>query len=148
MDPKTSTVRPIQTTKPPFNLPSVLPVWLAIGFLAVAGLVGGFAGWGLSGKVASKSDTPSQSVETSKSSGIKNSKSFPDTATGILKEGGIDGEGSYHLERPGGKSQNVYLTSSIVDLSKFVGKKVKVQGETFEAQTAGWLMDVGFVELQ
>lgn len=143
MDPKTSTVRPIQT-----NSTSVLPVWLAIVFLAVAGLVGGFSGWFISKNVGSNSGTPSQSVETSKSSGIENSKSFPDSATGILKEGGIDGEGSYHLERPGGKSQNVYLTSSIVDLSKFLGKKVKVQGETFEAQTAGWLMDVGFVELQ
>ena len=143
MDTKTSTVNPLQTTSS-----SILPVWLAIGFLALAGLIGGFAGWFLSGKTGSKTDTPSQSVNTAKSSGIKNSKSFPDTATGILKEGGIDGEGSYHLERPGGKSQNVYLTSSIVDLSKFLGKKVKVQGETFEAQTAGWLMDVGFVELQ
>ncbi|MFZ1549532.1 MAG: hypothetical protein WAT44_03660, partial [Microgenomates group bacterium] len=75
-------------------------------------------------------------------------KRFPDAAMGILKEGGIDGEGSYHLERPGGKSQNVYLTSSIVDLAKFVGKKIKVQGETFSGQTAGWLMDVGYVELQ
>jgi len=143
MDPKTSTVRPLQT-----NSPSVLPVWLAIIFLAVAGLIGGFAGWFISGKAGSKSATPSQSVDTAKSSGIKDVKRFPDTATGILKEGGVDGEGSYHLERPGGASQNVYLTSSIVDLSKFLGKKVKVQGETFEAQTAGWLMDVGFVELQ
>jgi len=143
MDPKTSTVRPLQT-----NSPSVLPVWLAIIFLAVAGLIGGFAGWFISGKTVSKSATPSQSVDTAKSSGIKDVKRFPDTATGILKEGGIDGEGSYHLQRPGGASQNVYLTSSIVDLSKYLGKKVKVQGETFEAQTAGWLMDVGFVELQ
>lgn len=143
MDSKTSKVRPLPT-----GSQSVLPVWLAIVFLAGAGLIGGFAGWFLSGISSTKAGTPSQSVETSKSSGIKNSKSFPDSATGILKEGGIDGEGSYHLERPGGKSQNVYLTSSIVDLSKFIGKKIKVQGETFEAQTAGWLMDVGFVELQ
>ncbi len=143
MDPKTSTVRPLQT-----KTTSVLPVWLAIGFLALAGLIGGFSGWFLSGKTSSKTETPSQSVDTAKSSGIMDKKRFPDTATGLLKEGGIDGEGSYHLERPGGKSQNVYLTSSIVDLSKFVGKKIKVQGETFEAQTAGWLMDVGFVELQ
>jgi len=143
MDSKTSTVRPLQT-----KTTSVLPVWLAIIFLAVAGLIGGVFGWFISGKMSSATDTPSQAVETAKSSGIKDTKKFPDTATGILKEGGIDGEGSYHLERPGGKSQNVYLTSSIVDLSKFLGKKIKVQGQTFEAQTAGWLMDVGFVELQ
>jgi len=33
---------------------------------------------------------------------------------------------SISLERPGGDSQNVYLTSSIVDLSKFVNSKVKI----------------------
>ncbi|MGB2731668.1 MAG: hypothetical protein WBC38_01695 [Microgenomates group bacterium] len=143
MDPKTSTVRPLRT-----NPQSVIPVWLAIGILVASGLIGGFSGWALSAKSSAKSETPSQSVVTSKSSGIKDTKRFPDAAMGILKEGGIDGEGSYHLERPGGKSQNVYLTSSIVDLAKFVGKKIKVQGETFSGQTAGWLMDVGYVELQ
>ena len=143
MDPKTSTGRPLRT-----NPQSVIPVWLAIAILVASGLIGGFSGWALSAKSSAKSETPSQSVVTSKSSGIKDTKRFPDAAMGILKEGGIDGEGSYHLERPGGKSQNVYLTSSIVDLAKFVGKKIKVQGETFSGQTAGWLMDVGYVELQ
>lgn len=65
-----------------------------------------------------------------------------DEAEGTLREGGIDGEGAYHLERPGGESQNVYLTSSVLDLSQFMGKKVKVWGETHEAEKAGWLMDV------
>ena len=75
-------------------------------------------------------------------------KSFKDTAEGTLKEGGIDGEGQYHLERPGGDSQNVYLTSSSVDLSTFMGKKIKVWGATQTAQKAGWLMDVGKVQVQ
>ncbi len=65
-----------------------------------------------------------------------------DTADGTLREGGIEGEGAYHLERPGGESQNVYLTSSVLDLSQFLGKKVKVWGETHDAEKAGWLMDV------
>src|SRR5690606_36956404 len=47
-----------------------------------------------------------------KSAGVKDEKKFPDTAEGTLKEGGIEGEGNFHLERPGGESQNVYLTSS------------------------------------
>jgi hypothetical protein len=42
---------------------------------------------------------------------------------------------------------NVYLTSSTVDLSPFVGKKVRVWGQTFTGQKAGWLMDVGLVEV-
>lgn len=74
-------------------------------------------------------------------------KTFKDTAEGVLKEGGIEGEGQYHLVRPGGDSQNVYMTSSIVDLSKFINNKIKVWGQTNSAQKAGWLMDVGRVEV-
>ena len=59
----------------------------------------------------------------------------------------IEDEGQYHIERPGGVSQNVYLTSTTVDLSQFIGKKIRVWGETFSAQKAGWLMDVGLVEV-
>ncbi|MCL5433212.1 MAG: hypothetical protein M1524_03830 [Patescibacteria group bacterium] len=79
--------------------------------------------------------------------GSEDTKTFKDTAEGVLKEGGVDGEGQYHLVRPGGDSQNVYLTSSIVDLSKYVDRKVKVWGETQKAQKAGWLMDVGRLEV-
>ena len=75
--------------------------------------------------------------------GSNDTKTFKDIAEGDLKTGGIDGEGQFHLQRPGGESQNVYLTSSIVDLSAYVGKKVKIWGETHKAQHAGWLMDVG-----
>ena len=79
--------------------------------------------------------------------GSNDTKTFKDTAEGMLKEGGIDGEGAFHLERSGGESQNVYLTSSSVDLSKFINRKIKVWGQTQKAQTAGWLMDVGRVEV-
>lgn len=72
---------------------------------------------------------------------------FKDNATGMLDRGGIDGEGSHQLVREGGASQTVYLTSSVVDLEQFVGRKVQVWGETFSAQKAGWLMDVGRVKV-
>ncbi len=75
--------------------------------------------------------------------GLKDKQTFKDMAVGVLKEGGVDGEGTHHLEREGGVSQNVYLTSSVLDLQQFVGRKVQVWGETFAAQKAGWLMDVG-----
>lgn len=75
-------------------------------------------------------------------------KLFKDSAEGTLRKGGIEGEGAYHLERPGGASQNVYLTSSVLDLSQLVGRKIKVWGQTNTAQTAGWLMDVGRAEIQ
>lgn len=82
-----------------------------------------------------------------KTFGSDDTQVFKDTAEGVMQEGGVDGEGEYHLEREGGESQNVYLTSSLVDLSQFVGVKVKVWGETQTAQKAGWLMDVGRVEV-
>jgi hypothetical protein len=80
--------------------------------------------------------------------GSNDTTTFKDTAVGTLREGGIDGEGAFHLERTGGDSQNVYLTSSSVDLSKFVGKKITVWGATQKAQHAGWLMDVGRIQVQ
>jgi hypothetical protein len=79
--------------------------------------------------------------------GVEDTETFKDTAEGKLEKGGLNGEGSHHLVRPGGESQTVYLTSSIVDLDKFVGSKVKIWGETFAAQKAGWLMDVGRLEV-
>jgi len=79
--------------------------------------------------------------------GVADEKTFKDSAEGDLEKGGVNGEGSHHLTRPGGESQNVYLTSSIIDLDQFVGRKVKVWGETFAAQKAGWLMDVGKLEV-
>lgn len=73
---------------------------------------------------------------------------FKDTAEGVLQNGGDQGDGAYHLVRSGGPSQNVYLTSSTLDLSQFVGSKIKVWGQTQTAQHAGWLMDVGKVEVE
>lgn len=84
---------------------------------------------------------------TAKEAGLADEKTFPDTATGLLEEGGISGEGTYHLTRDGGPSQNVYLTSTVVDLGSFVGKKVQVWGQTIAARKAGWLMDVGKVKV-
>lgn len=90
---------------------------------------------------------PSSMKKEEVSAGIQDKKTFKDKAEGILREGGIDGEGQFHLERPGGESQNVYLTSTTVDLSQYLGKKVRVWGETFKAEKAGWLMDVGLIEI-
>ncbi len=96
---------------------------------------------------SSKSENGSGQVTKGTIVGSSDTTTFKDTATGVMTKGGIDGEGQYHLVRPGGDSQNVYLTSSIVDLSQFIGKKVKVNGQTQAAQKAGWLMDVGRVEV-
>lgn len=79
--------------------------------------------------------------------GVPDKETYKDSAQGYLEKGGLDGEGSHKLLRAGGESQTVYLTSSVTDLDKFDGMEVKVWGETFKAQTAGWLMDVGRVEV-
>lgn len=79
--------------------------------------------------------------------GSADAKAFADSVTGYLEAGGIEGEGSHRLLRAGGETQTVYLTSSVTDLSKFEQMEIKVWGETFRGQKAGWLMDVGRVEV-
>lgn len=121
-------------------------------FIFFSVLLGVFTGWLISNmpnkdKEISKNKTTQEVSNNKKVVGIIDKKKFKDSAEGILREGGIDGEGQFHLERPGGPSQNVYLTSTTVDLSQFIGKKIRVWGETFSAQKAGWLMNVGFIEI-
>lgn len=114
-------------------------------FVAVAVALG--IGIGYLPSLLTKSETATETGKSeNKTAGIVDKKTFKDSAEGTLKEGGIDGEGNFHLVRPGGVSQNVYLTSTTVDLSLYVGKKVKVWGQTFTGEKAGWLMDVGLVE--
>lgn len=127
---------------------------MAIGIFAVAVILGIGAGYILSrGKTVNTKITSGSTAQTISSLpkgtvvGSNDMSTFKDTAEGVVQNGGIDGEGQFHLVRPGGDSQNVYMTSSIVDLSQFIGKKVKVNGQTQAAQHAGWLMDVGRVEV-
>ena len=126
-----------------------LPFTIVTIILAL--VLGSASGYGIAKtKSPSKSNTSAQKTangETEVSSGIKDKNTFNTQAEGILKEGGLEGEGSFNLERPGGKTQTVYLTSSAVDLSEYVNKKVKVWGQTHKSEKAGWLMDVGYVEL-
>lgn len=79
----------------------------------------------------------------------QDSRTFKDFAEGTLKakpqpKEGDYSEGTHVLQRQG--AIPVALTSSVVDLSEFEGKKVKVFGETQKALKEGWLMDVGKVE--
>ena len=77
------------------------------------------------------------------------SRTFRDFAEGTIKAkpvttNGDYSEGTHVLQRDG--AVHVALTSSVIDLSTFEGKKVKVFGETQKALKEGWLMDVGKVE--
>ncbi len=121
---------------------------IIIVFFVIFVLLGVGLGYYLSNIEGPSLSSNSRTTTSSKSaSGVLDKEKFPDKAEGKLKKGGIDGEGNFHLERTGGDSQNVYLTSSTVDLSQYIGKKVRVWGQTFTAQKAGWLMDVGYLEV-
>ncbi|MEX0895437.1 MAG: hypothetical protein WDZ94_00690 [Patescibacteria group bacterium] len=79
--------------------------------------------------------------------GSADTSTFKDSAEGYLESGGVNGEGTHRLLRPGGEAQTVSLTSSVTDLEALVGMDVKIWGETFKGQRSGWLMDVGRVEV-
>lgn len=106
-----------------------------------------------SGKAGSSSKTPSgvavgdNKVGGDKEVGINDTETFKDTAEGTLVEGGIDGEGTHHLDRDLGESKYVYLTSTAINLDNFIGKKIQVWGQTIAGKKAGWLMDVGRVKV-
>ncbi|MFC1727306.1 hypothetical protein ACFL0Y_02165 [Patescibacteria group bacterium] len=80
--------------------------------------------------------------------GHKDSEAFPDQAQGKIEINDNQDvlEGSHQLLRTGGESQTAYLTSSAVDLDLFIGQCVEVWGETFTAQKASWLMDIGYIK--
>lgn len=94
-----------------------------------------------------KREVESHEITIGTKVGVADESTFKDQGEGKLEKGGIDGEGSHKLIRPGGDSQTIYLTSSVIDLDQFVGRNVKVWGETFSSQKAGWLMDVGKLEV-
>ncbi|MBI1869555.1 hypothetical protein HYS11_01145 [Candidatus Gottesmanbacteria bacterium] len=129
-----------QTTIP------MLPVLIGGIILIIGGIVTGYAL--VKPETASTASSPgAKNAPKGKLFGAPTEKVFPDQATGKLEQGGIDGEGTHKLIRPGGDSQTIYLTSSILDLNQFTDKNVRLWGETFAAKKAGWFMDVGRVEL-
>jgi hypothetical protein len=130
---------------------------LVIGLFAlvvVAGIGTGLAGAyfmpGSSGMITNVEQTEEitdNQVKNGAVFGLPDTETFDDKTEGVLIKGGLEGEGSHTLLRPNGVSQNVYLTSSAVDLDQFVDMEIRVWGETFKGQKAGWLMDVGRVEV-
>lgn len=128
-----------------FSLPSNF-FRIALATLILSIIAGGLTGYVLSQnqtkKVASSGSTVAPKAAQ------QDTKTFRDFAEGTIRKKDVkDGqysEGTHILERAG--AYPVALTSSVVDLSKYEGKKVKVYGETQKALQEGWLMDVGKVE--
>jgi len=122
----------------------------------IAIVAGVGTGYGSSKLYAKNQGLPTGEIQTVATTGSINAgdvfgssdtSNFKDSAKGYLEAGGLDNEGTHHLLREGGPSQTVYLTSSVTDLSKLEGMEVEIWGETFKGQTAGWLMDVGRIQV-
>lgn len=123
---------------------------MMVGGAILVVLAGVATGWFVSGRpeVSQGSKEAAPGATTSESeAGIADEATFRDMAEGKLEAGGIEGEGTHHLDRDLGEEKYVYLTSTVIDLESFVGKKVQVWGETISAKKAGWLMDVGKVKV-
>lgn len=140
------------TTKPMAK--SSMKLTLILSVLAiVAGIGTGYgshklyAGTSDSATVAVNQQHATDSVKEGDIFGSTDAETFSNNAKGYLEKGGIEGEGSHHLLRPGGASQTLYMTSSVTDLDKFEGMEVEVWGETFTSEKAGWFMDVGRVQI-
>lgn len=140
----TNPVAPVVNALPKGGIKKVWPYVLG-AFLVV--LVGVVTAWLISGKPRTGGAGPGTTKVTATEAGALDPKIKYDTATGVLQEGGIGNEGTFHLVRDGGTSKYVYLTSSVVDLSKFLDKKVQIWGETLASKKAGWLMDVAKVQV-
>ena len=144
---------PIVGSRPPINYPLlVIIVTLAIGSgfwlsrLSSSGsknsLLSGSSGQIISSdKIDKKED-----IQAGKVYGNVQ-KTFSDSATGSVEKGSINGEGTHILNREGGLSQRASLTSSVLDLDLFVGRKVEVKGETNASNKTSWLMDVGSIKV-
>lgn len=137
-------IAPVVASPPKGGIKKVWPYILG-AFLVV--LVGVGTAWTISGKMKNSSRAAPGVKATSTEAGALDPKVKYDTAQGILQEGGINNEGTFHLVREGGPSKNVYLTSSVVDLKNFVDKKVEIWGQTLASKKAGWLMDVAKVKV-
>lgn len=125
------------------------PLRTILGVVIAALVLGTITGYILSTK-----NSGSKAISFSKAEEAKNpqadTKTFKDFAEGVIKARPQPSnpseyvEGTHLLIREG--AVPVALTSSVVDLSQFEGKKVKVFGETQKAIKEGWLMDAGRVE--
>jgi hypothetical protein len=104
------------------------------GYLAASSGAGGGAAIPLVQK------TPEHATE--------DTRTFRDFAEGkVTKKPDNDknSQGTHLLIRDG--ATPVLLTSSVLDLSEYENKKVKIYGETNSLPGAGWFMDVGRVEV-
>jgi hypothetical protein len=145
--PTTPPVAPVTNKEP---LPKVIVVIVYV-LLVGLGVFTGYLLTGNSGSVATDGTDATKTAVTSdgkKAFGSSDTKTFNTSAIGVVQAGGIEKEGTQTLIRDGGPTQTVCMVSSTLDLTQFIGKKVKVFGITNAAKKCPWLMDIGRVEVQ
>jgi len=120
-----------------------------LGLLSVLVILGGITtGYLLSNRLGgqnggAKISSKSETVITENEAEAPNfNEEESDSAEGVLNVGTIEGEGTHYLDRGAGENKYVYLTSTVINLKNYVGKKVQVWGNTLAATNAPWLMDV------
>ena len=144
---------PVKNSSPisPLKIVLVLVVALGLGFwlsrlLPFSSSSGTITLPGQQQAISTENIQDKSQIETGKLYG-DTEKSFKDSAIGTVEKGSINGEGTHILNRDGGASQRVSLTSSVVDLDLFIGRKVEVKGETNASNKTAWLLDVGSVKV-
>ncbi len=141
-DNQTKLTKPIPGS---FNINKIL-----VAVLVISVILGTLTGYILTTKSPAKLKSNGQNGNQPPKSAGQDTRTFKDFAEGTIKAKPTPkdptqySEGTHFLERE--SAAPVALTSSVVDLSKYEGKKVKVFGETQKALKEGWLMDVGKVE--
>ena len=131
------------------HLGKFIPIIIVVVIVA-AGIFSGLVASSRSKNLKSQAKAAIEEEELSGEQKESFAQTFRDEAEGTIeKNDKLDkyAQGTHKLIRPGGESQTAYLTSSVLDLDQFEGKKVKVFGETFGSSQVGWLMDVGKVEV-
>lgn len=140
--------QPIEPSTSGNKLAKIVPVLLII-IVVVIGIATGFVlstknKPSIAGKILLEGEGISPEIQENLS------QTFSDEAQGVLeKNTELDryAQGPWILIRPGGDDQRAFLTSTVLDLDEYIGKEVKVFGETFGSSQVGWLLDVGKVEV-
>jgi hypothetical protein len=136
----------LRVVPPKISLSKSLPIVVVLLIIG-AGI---FSGLVLSSRNKSAAQSSIKEEELAPEQKESFAQTFRDEAEGTIeKNDELDkyAQGTHKLIRPGGEDQTAYLTSSVLDLDEYVGKKAKVFGETFGSSQVGWLMDVGKVEV-
>lgn len=145
---------PLRSAPSKNNLAKLIPVAIVLAVI----VLGAFTGLIASSRLKNKQIAQSQSTLTNKKEQDLSPQEKQnlqtvtrDSAEGVLEKNDKfeeTAQGQWKLIRSGGESQTAFLTSSFLDLDQYVGKKVKVYGETLGSSKVGWLMDVAKIEVQ